>query len=284
MDIVTRMPQIGEIQALRHIWRSAFGAADEAAFFSYYYAPEFCITAVCDGLPVAAGYLLPSGQLVCGGQSVPCAMVYGVAALPGYRSRGFGAAVTRELISLGRRAGFEAVALCPSSDRLFEYYGSRTQLRDWFYVRERRLTISPGPNPAKLVKIPAQEYAQLREGFLSDIPHIKPDLRAVEYQNLLCREFGGGLFKVELHDGVSCAAVEIQPNGQVCVKELLTPDGCQRRVLSAIAAAFPVGEYIVRTPARRRSKYCRRFGMLAASPALPDALNRSLPWFGLAFD
>ena len=284
MEAITRTPQSGETQALRRIWRSAFGSADESAFFDYYYTPEFCITAVCDGSPVAAGYLLPSGQLVCAGQSVPCAMAYGVAALPEYRGRGFGAAVTRELISLGHSAGFGAIALCPSSDGLFEYYSSRTTLRDWFYVRERRLAISPGLNPAKLVKISAREYAELREGFLSNIPHIKPDLRAVEYQNLLCREFGGGLFKVELPDGVSCAVVEATSNAQMCIKELLAPDGCQRRVLSAVAAAFPANEYFVRTPARRRSGHCRRFGMLAVSFALPDAFNRAIPWFGLAFD
>ena len=157
MEIITRTPRNGEMQALRRIWRSAFGAADESAFFGFYYAPEFCITAVCDDSPVAAGYLLPSGRLVCGGQSVPCAMVYGVAALPEYKSRGFGAAVTRELISLGRRTGFESIALCPSDDGLFEYYSARTALRDWFYVCERRSAISPGLNP--LVKISPREYA-----------------------------------------------------------------------------------------------------------------------------
>ena len=124
----------------------------------------------------------------------------------------------------------------------------------------------------------------MREGFLSNIPHIKPDLRAVEYQDLLCREFGGGLFKVELPDGISCAVVETHSGGRVLIKELLAPDGCEPHVLSAIAATFPAEEYIVRTPAQRETGQSRRFGMLAAFPALPDAFNHALPWFGLALD
>jgi len=280
MEIITRQPRTNETPALRRIWRKAFGGSDEAAFFGFHYKPELCLAAVCDGAPVAAGYLLPAGRLAGYGSNVSCAMIYGVAALPECHGRGFGTAVVRDLISKGRGEGFGAIVLCPSEDALFEYYSSRTEFRDWFFTQERRFEAPPSDTPVILEKISAREYGLVREKLLTRMPHIEMDPRALEYQSLLCQKFGGGLFATP--GGDACTVVECQPDGAVWVKELLPK--YEYTVLSAIAAAYPAREYFVRTPARGFDEGLRRFGMLAAPPHLIGDSKSAFPWYGLAFD
>jgi GNAT superfamily N-acetyltransferase len=299
-----------------------FNDGDESAFFNHYFDTEFCIIATRDDMPVATGYLLPSGNIICNELSIPCAMIYGVATLPEHRKLGFGAAVVRELVSVARRAGFPAVVLCPSNDGLFEYYNTHTGFRDWFYIQERKFTTIPVSGAAaRLVEISPDEYSRIRKSLLSGIPHIEPDLRALLYQESLCQELGGGLFRVDTPCGVSCAVAERQSDGALWIKELLTPDGYESDVIAALASALPAEEYVIRTPAgcgnpqqevrdisrgegfvteqdfhintdsrHLCSDYSitgiRRFGMLSA----PDSFLREMPgssippWFGLAFD
>ena len=322
MTSIIRAPGLDEMPALHRIWTEAFGGEDIASFFSHYFDPEFCAVAAVGGAPVAAGYLFPTGGLICGGIVIPCAMIYGVATLPGYRSLGYGAAVLRELLLTARRAGFPAVALCPSEDSLFEYYSARTELRDWFYIVERSFE-KPRSGGARVELAPAgaEEYGRLREAALLGVAHIRQDPRALSYQSLLCGEYGGGLYSAAISGldsrgadqgggcAVACAAVEIGQGGEVWVKELLAPPGMDDAVLSAIADAYPAGRYIVRTPAigaparpdapaagqdasnrrtceRGAGARIRRFGMLSAPPGVLSAADpcNATPWLGFAFD
>ncbi|MCL2402020.1 MAG: GNAT family N-acetyltransferase [Oscillospiraceae bacterium] len=287
MGMIIRPPGSDETQDLRRIWTSAFGNGDESAFFSYYFKPEYCLTAVCDGLPVSAGYLLPVGRLDHdNGERVSCAMIYGVAVLPRYRGRGFGTMVVRELVSQGKEYG--AIALCPSDDSLFRYYRDCADFCDWFYTHERRLSSPPRVAASKISAVTPLEYSRLREKLLADVPHIAMDLHALGYQETLCQTFGGGLFMLDSPGRASCAVVERQKNGAILIKELLSPNGCEDYMIASIAAAFPAKEYWVRTPAHRTdgSRNCRRFGMLAAAPVMDGNadMNGFTPWFGLAFD
>ena len=312
MDIAIRRPRADEIPALRHIWETAFGSGDIDAFFCHYFDSAYCAAASYGGVLAASGYLLPAGDLVCGGIAVPCAMIYAVAALPEFRNRGFGAAVVSDLIAAGRCSGYPAIVLCPSEDSLFGYYSARSDFRDWFYIAERRLDAPPcRAVEAELITITADEYAQLRADMLKDIAHIDPDALALSYQIRLCGENGGGLFRIVHNGGVSCAAIERDNTGTVWIRELLSPAGCGNEAFPAIAKAFPAQEYIVRTPAQNtefsghvkpdEQTAIRRFGMLSIPPDIIGSMaryspvesntrfqaeisDRFLPWFGFAFD
>jgi len=290
MKIITRQPRAYEKQELCHIWKTAFGGVDADTFFGFYYDPERCLVADEGGIPVSMGHLLPAGNIILGSASFPCAMIYAVATLPRYRGKGLAAAVVRELVSIGRDAGYKAIVLCPTEDSLFEYYSTCTVFQEWFFVSEEKFASAPPvPRRVELKEIDAVEYLSIRETLLKGIPHIDPGLKALEYQRLLCRLFGGGLFRFENPRGVSCAVVEKQSNGAVCVKELLTPDGDTSDVISAIASTFPAAEYIVRSPSLSGSagtSVTKRFGMIAAPDGLFDAGSAvgTLPWYGLAFD
>jgi len=323
MDIVTRTPKKNETEILNRIWKTVFEDGGESGFFDHYYEPELTIVATHDGNPVAAGYLLPAGTLVANGHALPCAMIYGVATLPEHRGLGFGSAVVNKLTATGRSAGFPIIALCPSDDSLFEFYSARTEFREWFYIHERKYDELSLPKcndtQATLEETPPHVYAALRKNFLTNIPHIAPDINALTYQSMLCQELGGGLFKVSTPGGDSCAILERQRDGAIWVKELLASEHLKEETFSAIISSFPAREYTVRTPARfhaprpatpnPQTEYSdaikqldssnyphlhekntgagiRRFGMLAAPASILETLTITgvLPWFGLAFD
>ena len=138
-----------------------------------------------------------------------------------------------------------------------------------------------------LSEITAEDYWALRVRLLAGTPRIEHDLRAIEYQQLLCRFYGGGLFKIELNGQECCATVEIEPNNRIAIKELLAPDEQISGVLSALCARFPSSKYTIRTPIQSITKKTsiRSFAMVAASNAdFPVCDFSTPPWFGPAFD
>ena len=295
----SRQPKTEETFALQHIWKTVFGDSDEIVdkFFETYFEPQ--MTAVTDGEAgiASAGYLLPVGSVRINGRRFPCAMVYAVATLPQYRGMGYATANVRQLISMGRAAGFKASILRPSEKSLFEYYAARTPLQEWFYANERTygietLTIK---EETELIPATAEEYFTLRETLLSDIPHIEFDLRALAFQEFLCHLSGGGLYRVETPGGDACAIVEKQPDGSVWIKELLTPPSCEPDALSAVASKHPAHKYHVRGPVDISAcpSEDARFGMLSVdadgadrSVSTPKPLRTAprAPYYGPAFD
>jgi len=289
-DVLTRKPNDAEIPVLRGIWENVFGTIGEDSFFLHYYAPDLCVIAEYNNAPAAVGYLIPFGDILCQSKEYPCAMIYSVATLPEYRGMGLGTAVVCNLIDLARELAYPAVILCPNNDKLFEYYSSRTGLYDWFYVSEQVINEVPADTAiASLTEISVNEYRTRRERLLEETVHIRHDLRALEYQAMLCNELGGGFFKI----GDTIAVVECQPSGEVWIKELLTP-GSRNAVsdpdlyianaVASISSSFPARLYVVRFPSQIGTG--RRFGMVTFpdNPHFDPCLKGSAPWFGMAFD
>jgi len=290
MSIITRNPQPDELSSLLYIWSTVFGDTGRDSFFLHYFKPQHCIIAESGGRPAAAGYLVPFGELRSVHDCCSCGMIYSVATLPGYRGSGFGTAVVNGLISLADKLDYSAVVLCPSEDKLFEYYDKRTDLRDWFYVNELSVkNDSLSKKAPKPVKLSAREYAILRESFLSGLIHVKHNDNIFEYQSLLCDECGGGFFRID----DCCAVVECDTQKRVIIKELLhssVKNGNLSAVditktISSLSQFFAAEEYIVRFPSRAGEG--RRFGMAVInenfSPAKPEQ-NDFSPWYGIAFD
>jgi len=299
-EVIIRNPLINELPALRNTWKNIFGSIGEESFFSHYYDPQLCMIAAIDNIPAAVGYLIPFGNLLYNGESIPCAMIYSIATLPDYRNMGLGSSVVRELIRLGCDTGYPVSVLCPLEDSLFNYYSKRTGFHDWFYINERIIKVEDIKNNSALqndlimtqvIEISIEEYISIRENLLIGTTHIKHDINALKYQSLLCKELGGGFYKI----GNCCAVIECQTNGVVWVKELLTSEiikddfdnhRTENIVISSIKRAFPADEYIIRTPVKVNQG--RRFGMIAYSEDIKNMLNNTdspaAPWYGMAFD
>ena len=298
-NIITRNAQLDELPKLNAIWSTVFGDAGKDAFFRIFFDPNLCIVAEHNNTPVSMGYLVPFGNIVNENKSVPCAMIYAVATLPKFRSMGYGAIVVNDLISLAHTLDYPAVVLCPSDDSLFEYYSAKSKMQDWFYTDEYivssfinntllKSNSNTLVNTPPLIELTINEYRTLREELLNGITHIAHNLRTIEYQAELNKEYGGGFYRI----GDACATIELQSDNTVWVKELLIPDiednstkiNGVNNALVAIAHSFPASEYVVRSPSK--SGNGRRFGMLATSA---DLINRTKPnkfdaWYGLAFD
>ena len=281
---------------LRRIWKTVFGDSDELikTFFDSYFAEYSVFLAESESRPVAAGHIIHVGNLALGTERLLCGMIYSVATLPDFRGRGLGTAIVRDLLSLGFPENlYEAIVLCPSSDNLFEYYSSRTDLIDWFYVAQTHYSSIPiSSDNATLREVDAKEYATLRGEILSGIPHIEFDNKALSFQSSLCKQYGGGFFSADLPKGSACVLIEIQADGAVWIKELLSDTEDEHSILFAVSEMFPSSEYLVRTPAyaSKPASQIRRFGMLSwsnmnAKEQMDNAdKSLALPYYGIAFD
>ena len=291
MAAYTRAASEYDRNALQRLLQTVFKDSDSqiGIFFNAYFDPS-SVVLVEDGAEIAAaGYLLPVGDLVCNAQSLPCAMIYAVGALPSHRNLGYGSAVVRDLISLGLGTGYKAIVLCPSSDSLFEYYSAHSNLTAWFYANEQAYSDIPAANNGvKLAPVAEAAYRQLREGILNGAPHIDFDIRALAYQLIMSQQSGGNLFHARSPSGDACFVTEMQQDGALWIKELLTKGIDELDVLSAIAAAFPASQYIYRSPAsiKRPQSGVRRFGMLLCADEYAGLAQSpdGTAWYGLAFD
>jgi len=306
-DYMIRNARTDEEAQLRAIWRSVFGNIGEDAFFKIYFDPNFCVVVEHNNALVSMGYLVPFGKIATRKKPVPCAMIYAIATLPEFRNSGYGRLVVNKLINLAHETGYPAAVLCPSDGSLFEYYNKYTEMSDWFYIFEQKYKYADfsvfddndvETHTFPLIKISAKEYYALRNKLLKKVSHISLDYNALEYQEMICKELGGGFYKIDN----SCAAIEFQPDGSVWLKELLIPAGKNRwsghsdlvhenltsniefaSIIASIAHAFPDKEYLVRLPAPVGKG--RRFGMLATANGVDFVKQESFePWYGLAFD
>jgi len=300
-EIFTRHPRTDEIPLLKNLWSSVFGSIGIESFFRLFLKPGLCLVVEQNGSLAAMGYLLPAGSITAAtdgtgsddGNNIKCAMIYSVGTLPEYRGLGLGTIIVNSLIELAGESGYDAVILCPSEDRLFEYYSNRTKLRDWFYVSEFIITGLPVVTPLVLpTEISISKYLAVREKLLEEVIHIKQEERHFRHQLDLCNELGGGLFRI----GDSCVVVERQSSNVIWIKELLMPVKRETRhyslvddidfanILASIAQIYPADEYWVRTPAKVGTG--RRFGMLSLCGNIHELSAKSdfAPWYGMAFD
>jgi len=278
-----------DLDTLREIWKQVFRSDDGDLFFEHFFTPERCIIIENSGKTSAMGFLLPGGDFVTGNTSYPCGMIYALATLPEYRSKGFASEIVHKLIEEGYKSGYKAIILCPSDDALFDYYHQRTVFRENFYVCETKYNaFGTCEENFTITDASAHEYHDIRESLLADIPHIKMDISAIEYQRKLSNFTGGKLIKLDIDGHTSCAATEICEDGSVLIKELLTPTGYNDAALAALGMSFPSHEYIIRTPAKTDSDlkaHMRRFGMIAAADNMIEtAASNIAPWYGFAFD
>ena len=314
-----RHPRTDEIPALKHLWDVVFGSDGMDAFFLKLFRVDLCIAVYIGNTLTAAGYLIPAGNLVSHGHFVPCVMIYAVATYPEYRGRGYGEAVVRGLTETGIESGFPAIVLCPSEDSLFEYYSTRSSMRDWFFCDEYSISFDPDFEcDMKLSVVSINEYITLRRKLLANISYIDSPGSIFEYQKILCIQLGGGLFRLDSPAGPFCIVAERQSEETVYIKEFLSPPGYtdadKHAALRAVAYELPAACYVIRSPVSGHSGFTvssansydnstcssdvnisklnisnltrRRFGMLSLKGSALISVNDSeyLPWYGLAFD
>ncbi len=140
--------------------------------------------------------------------------------------------------------GYDCAYLCPADEDLFPYYAERG-FRPFSSCGETSYIGMQSVSPLKLESVTAEEYAERREQFLEDIPHIDYSPDMLGFQQALCRAEGADMWS--FNDGVVCA--ELSDDGRYAViKELLCDDGLRGAVINSVMTKCGVGMVRCRFP------------------------------------
>ncbi|MCL2250099.1 MAG: GNAT family N-acetyltransferase [Oscillospiraceae bacterium] len=294
-NVVLRSPSADEECKLKELWSAIFSDIGMEDFFENLYNKSLCSAMFEDDKLCAMAFLIRAGELSYGEKLFNAAMIYSVATSPEHRGKGYAKAVVDELVDKAFSTGYSVALLSPSDDGLFEFYNKKNEFIDYFYVNEQsynkeELSALPCKDAAteSLERVSAENYVTLRESLLGKSTHIKQDVRIFRYQQSICDEVGGGLYRVR----DSCAVIEIQDDSSVFIKELLSPSDNVSEILSIITNKYPSHKYVVRTPVCSEISdklyhiNIKRFGMIKADKGvfLHGNLHEFEPWYGLALD
>lgn len=212
-------------------------------------------------------HLIPLGELVTPNGRFPCAVTYALGVSADRRGGGGGALLSAKAIELAEQLGFVPV-ICPAEPSLFDYYGSKTCYKSAFYFDEA--SFEAAQTDSLVCEIGAEEYLALREELLSEKAHIAllPDI--MKYQQKLCCDSGGGLYKIDVAGEIAVAAVERWD--APFAKELLSPSSPEK-FATALARHLNAPAVTARFPGKRP------FAMAAA-----EFSDINVGWFGFAFD
>lgn len=155
-------PVLGDIPALRALWKVAFGDDDAFldSFFSTAFHPDRCLCAWEGATPAAMIFWF---RVSC--HSQPMAYLYAVATAPSFRGQG----VCHNLMECAhtrlQAAGYAGTLLVPGSRSLFSLYHSMGY-ETCTTVSEFSATAGFSPVPLRPLSVP--EYARLRRRFLPE--------------------------------------------------------------------------------------------------------------------
>ena len=242
-----RPMKTGEFDRLRPVWKEGFGDSD--AFLDEFrdrmLRTQDVQMALCGEEPVAMVVVLPAALCTRDGEEEPAGCIYALTTLPEHRGRGIAARLVRSAAERKRAGGIKSIAISPDGPGLFHYYAGQGW-RDAFSVREAE--IAAGAEGVRAVPVGAGAYTLLRERILKGRDHIRWDERAVGFQELICRDSGGGLFTFQT-EAPCCAAVEYGGDGELSACELLAPDELLVPCAAGLMERFSEKQIRLRMPA-----------------------------------
>lgn len=259
-----RRVRLEDAEALAALWHRVFEDPEELSrdFLAHLQELGGGVCAEEGGVLLGAAYAVTDYTL----EEERLAYLYAVAVLPEARGRGLGAALSREAAALGRRLGASIVCTFPAEDGLYPWYERTVGLRCALRQREEWIASRPGAIPTPLTP---EDYGARREALLAGTPHVRLGAAALRQEQFNCRVCGGDLLAV----GEGIAAV-YREEEQTVLRELIAPEGADRRALAAaVGAALGSSEVLLITqdPAGKP-------GIAADRPLPPDCI------WGLALD
>ena len=278
-DAVLRLWQPEDRPQLKALWQIAFGDSEEYIdrFFDGFLRTDSCVVAEADGIVVSAMYIVPDVQLFPFRKNILTAgYTYALATLPAYRGRGIGSAVYRAACGKALETA-DAACVLPAEESLYPFYESSAGASPLGGIREGQIAREElaGLPTRQMARIPAGQYAGMREWFLGGMPHaVFPD-GLYDFMEVSGTEF----FMME--EGVAAAETE---NGVCRILELLAPTVDGMTAIASVARWCPAREYIVRTPLFFDGPGERRPFVLAALKTVPDFPIPDDFWWGFGLD
>ena len=291
--MLTVRPSVpGDIPAQRELWKLAFGDSDAYIdnFYNLYYQPERVIVLEEEGAVRSMTAWFDTSFSVPGQGEYRAAYLYAVATHPDCRGRGLAGALLAGADEYFRTLNIPAVTTVPAEPSLHTFFGTNG-FRECFRILGGTLRREEIPLPPSNIFRPAstEEYGQVREALLKDIPHIAYPTDALAYQAGCCALGNGGLFVGEAASGPVCLCAEQASDELVIVKECLGSD--KRPVFLDLPRIAPARQWEIRGPRPRDERPDLRgdlgkFGMLKWLDPAPEKTWdwNTVGYLGLAFD
>ncbi|MGN1307935.1 MAG: GNAT family N-acetyltransferase [Faecousia sp.] len=260
------LAQKADRPALTALWQTCFGdeKAQIDAFWRALWQHIRVFAAFEGNAPVSMLCALPTSLVDEAGESCPAAYLYAVCTAPQRRRQGLCAALLAYAEKALQKEGCRFAALVPSNKELFGFYQKLGYQTAFFH---REYTVSAGKRTAKITKLDADGYRNLREMQLYGA-FLSYPLPLLQWQ----ASASPGLYRIETAEAVCCCAAE--QSGELLICKELLPD-CPEAAAS-LAAKLGCKDALVRTCGEEAP-----FGMVKPLSDLPAPTEAYL---GLAFD
>ena len=282
-DYILRPWQPQDKPQLKALWELAFGDDGEFidAFFRAFLKKDTCVVAECDGKVVSAMYILEGFRTYPYRKNVLTAgYSYALATDPEYQGRGIGTAVYKAVTKKILEKHDMALVL-PAEESLYPFYEKATGAKPMTIMREARFTPEDiaAMESIPTVRIPAFQYAGMREMYMSGLPHASCTDDLVDFMEEYM-EVHGDFFLTE--QGI--AAVE-SVNGVCRISELLCADTDGTAIIAGVARYYrDAEEYIVRSPFFFDGPGKKKPVMLGVLKEEPDYPMPFDLWWGFGLD
>lgn len=249
--IELRKAKIGEEAEVSALWAKVFG--DDGGFLEEFYrrcAPFDRVMVLREEGALRTILTAPLTEVRCpNGRVLKAGYMYALASEPAIRNRGFG----RDMMRYGevclKGQGADCALLVPAEPSLFRFFDSLDYIPAFSHIRrELAAADCPRVQPGDSLRpAGAEEYNELRRGWLRGRLCMDCSDDMVEFQRWLARESGGDLYRLELPGGAGCAVVELYGDGPV-IKELLCAAEDVDRAMALLCVRHPAERFVFRLP------------------------------------
>ncbi len=268
-DMIVREYRPEDIPALSALWARVFG--DSVALIGDFFRllPDMGtgLAAEADGEIAGAAYIITGMELAdCGNRPPVCGYIYAVAVEERFRGLGLGGRLTLAAAEKGRERGASIICTLPAESALYNWYEKLLGVQCALSRAESRL---PAAGGEPVMALSSTEYMLWRETMLRGRCRLRLSNPSLEFQRLLCREYGGGFFAAG-----GCVGAAYREGDEALIRELIGPEEARPRCAAAIAAHLGAKYALLYTPAPAGRPYIA---------ALPGAIPPGCVW-NLSFD
>lgn len=248
-----------DIPALTRLWMDSFGDSEKLISEFFRLLPDMGtgLVAQQDGKLIGMAYAITGMELLGVEEKPPvCGYIYAVAVDKAHRGLGAGRILSIAAADKAKERGAGIICTLPAEPSLYKWYEEIISVQCALY-RRRELVDSAEFEP--VMELSSTEYMLWRENMLKDRPHLHLSNPSLEFQRILCREYGGGFYAVG--SGIAAA---YRDGDMGIIRELICPPQDRLALAASIGSALGTEKLSLFEPCEDGDAY------IAASRPLPS--------------